>query len=257
MNRADLNLLNAMNSVKSVAQKTLRGVNTKFISSPTKQSGSSVKKIQKNALDEISDSIYDCNFFVFALPKNLSRVAIDKIMDFLTKNKERCFLVNGMYRQQPTLNVFISRPNNRSILLNLAKLLKQDSVLSAEGGIYLLQGSSQTPKVCKKIIIFNKRPNKHKIDSFLAIKDRDNQEKYFYFDFEKTLTKKKIQKDNRPHPPNSPEDLAHDVVEEGKNLRSAINRLNSAKAKSALLSHLRTLKNPKNLRSTQNRLYGK
>lgn len=55
----------------------------------------------------------------------------------------------------------------------------------------------------------------------------------------KLQTLRRLNKDNRPHPPGSPEDSAHDVVEEGKPLKTAMGEhLNDGKI-SAMLRHLR------------------
>jgi hypothetical protein len=60
-----------------------------------------------------------------------------------------------------------------------------------------------------------------------------------------------VKKDDKPHHPNSPEDSAHDVVEEGSSLKEEIESL-SPKDKSDMLSHIRTLKDKNKHRSEQN-----
>lgn len=53
------------------------------------------------------------------------------------------------------------------------------------------------------------------------------------------MQKSTLKKDNKPHPEGSPEDRAHDVVEEGKNLNSELKAAGSSGAKKRLLEHLR------------------
>lgn len=65
-----------------------------------------------------------------------------------------------------------------------------------------------------------------------------------------------VKKDDSPHEPGSPEDSAHDVVEEGSNLSEEIKDL-SAEEKKQMLAHLRTLKGKRNLRSDKNKKAGK
>lgn len=72
---------------------------------------------------------------------------------------------------------------------------------------------------------------------------------------EKLFNKSLMVKDDKPHPKDSPEDLAHDVVEEGKDLKEALKHAKDQKAR--LLAHLRTLKDKKQLRSEKNRQIGK
>lgn len=68
----------------------------------------------------------------------------------------------------------------------------------------------------------------------------------------------KVKKDDKPHPAGSPQDKAHDVVEEGQSLRSALRQTRGGSAgRSKLLAHLRTLKDRSKLRSPENRAVGK
>jgi len=63
-------------------------------------------------------------------------------------------------------------------------------------------------------------------------------------------------KDDAPHAPGSPEDSAHDVVEEGADLQEELKDL-SSEEKKEMLAHLRTLKDKRKLRSEDNREKGK
>lgn len=67
----------------------------------------------------------------------------------------------------------------------------------------------------------------------------------------------KIKKDDWPHAPGSPEDSAHDVVEENSDLKEEIKKLKSSKEKEKMLEHLRTLKDKSKWRSQKNQLKGK
>lgn len=68
----------------------------------------------------------------------------------------------------------------------------------------------------------------------------------------------KVKKDDKPHPAGSPEDKAHDVVEEGQHLQSALGQAQGGSAgRAKLLNHLRTLKDRAKLRSPENRAVGK
>jgi hypothetical protein len=63
-----------------------------------------------------------------------------------------------------------------------------------------------------------------------------------------------ITKDDKPHPPNSPEDKAHDVAEDGENLKEALKEIRGNG--SEVLSHLRTLKDKSKHRSPENKKAG-
>lgn len=65
-----------------------------------------------------------------------------------------------------------------------------------------------------------------------------------------------LQKDDAMHPPKSPEDEAHDVVEEGQSIRSATKELGSNEKISSFFKHLRSLRNERNLRSQENQAAG-
>lgn len=66
-----------------------------------------------------------------------------------------------------------------------------------------------------------------------------------------------LAKDDRPHPPGSPEDSAHDVVEEGSPLKGELKQLGAPEKMSKMLAHLRTLKGGQGLRSPANQAAGK
>jgi hypothetical protein len=65
-----------------------------------------------------------------------------------------------------------------------------------------------------------------------------------------------VKKDDAPHEPGSPEDSAHDVVEEDKLLYEEIRSLDPEDRKD-MLEHLRTLKDRSKLRSKVNAEFGK
>jgi hypothetical protein len=64
-----------------------------------------------------------------------------------------------------------------------------------------------------------------------------------------------IKKDDAPHHPESPEDSAHDVMEEGASLKDEIESL-SPEERDDMLAHLRTLKDKRKHRSEENRKIG-
>jgi hypothetical protein len=64
-----------------------------------------------------------------------------------------------------------------------------------------------------------------------------------------------VKKDDAPHEPGSPEDSAHDVVEEGSSLKDEIESL-SSEDRDDMLRHLRSLKDKKKHRSEENRKAG-
>lgn len=64
-----------------------------------------------------------------------------------------------------------------------------------------------------------------------------------------------LAKDNMPHAPNSPQDKAHDVVEEHQPVKQALAPL-TPEQKSKMLTHLRTLKDKGALRSPANEAAG-
>jgi hypothetical protein len=65
-----------------------------------------------------------------------------------------------------------------------------------------------------------------------------------------------VKKDDRPHDPESPEDSAHDVIEEGASLKEEIESL-SPEDRDDMLRHLRSLKDKSKHRSAQNAEAGK
>ena len=67
-----------------------------------------------------------------------------------------------------------------------------------------------------------------------------------------------VAKDDQPHAEGSPEDSAHDVVEEGSSFKGELEQL-SPEGKKNMLAHLRAMKkDPKNWkRSEENRAKGK
>lgn len=64
-------------------------------------------------------------------------------------------------------------------------------------------------------------------------------------------------KDDMPHEPNSPEDKAHDVVEEGEHIKHALAILDTPEKQKQMLEHLRSLIEESDLRSTENEEAGK
>lgn len=64
----------------------------------------------------------------------------------------------------------------------------------------------------------------------------------------------KVKKDDKPHKPNTPEDKAHDVAEEGEKLPEALQEVKGDKTK--MFAHLRTLKDNSQHRSEKNRKAG-
>lgn len=65
-----------------------------------------------------------------------------------------------------------------------------------------------------------------------------------------------LMKDDAPHAPNSPEDKAHDIVEENQSLKSALSALSSKDKMKSMFAHLRDLKEKQNLRSPENQAAG-
>jgi hypothetical protein len=65
-----------------------------------------------------------------------------------------------------------------------------------------------------------------------------------------------LTKDNAPHPAGSPEDVAHDVIEEGKPLPKAMGELSAPEALKAMLGHLRGSKEQGWERSAENQKAG-
>ena len=64
-----------------------------------------------------------------------------------------------------------------------------------------------------------------------------------------------MSKDDKPHPTGSPEDKAHDVVEDKESVKEAMAGVHGgSKERSEMLSHLRTLDDPSKLRSPHNRV---
>lgn len=64
-------------------------------------------------------------------------------------------------------------------------------------------------------------------------------------------------KDDMPHEPNSPEDKAHDVVEEGEHIKHALAILDTPEKQKQMLEHLRSLVEQSDLRSPENEEAGK
>lgn len=63
-------------------------------------------------------------------------------------------------------------------------------------------------------------------------------------------------KDDKPHPPNSPEDKAHDVSEHSDTIGHAMKILDTPERQRAMLAHLRTLHDPSQARSEKNKEAG-
>lgn len=74
---------------------------------------------------------------------------------------------------------------------------------------------------------------------------------------EKVKKDEMVEKDDKPHAPGTPEDKSHDVVESGEPLKSALDELAYTSMKKKFFEHLRTLNDPKNLRSEENQEAGK
>ena len=69
------------------------------------------------------------------------------------------------------------------------------------------------------------------------------------------LPKAELEKDDKPHPPGSAKDSAHDVTEEHSSIKKELQAL-SPEERQQMLQHLRTLKERINLRSDKNRKIG-
>jgi hypothetical protein len=69
--------------------------------------------------------------------------------------------------------------------------------------------------------------------------------------------KNNIAKDDKPHAPNTPEDKAHDIVEEDESIKLALRQVKGKEKKKKVLIHLRSLRDIHNLRSDKNRQIGK
>jgi len=65
-----------------------------------------------------------------------------------------------------------------------------------------------------------------------------------------------VKKDDQPHPAGSPRAEAHNVAEGDESLHHAMKILDTPDKQKAMLSHLRTLHEPSQLRSPQNRVAG-
>jgi hypothetical protein len=70
------------------------------------------------------------------------------------------------------------------------------------------------------------------------------------------FSKGEMQKDDKPHAPGTPEDSAHDVVEEGADLKQKLSMLPWKEEKAKFFEHLRSLKDKSQLRSEKNREAG-
>jgi hypothetical protein len=70
------------------------------------------------------------------------------------------------------------------------------------------------------------------------------------------MKKTDLTKDNKPHAPGSPEDSAHDVVEEGSSIKKELSSLGSADKMKQMLHHLRGLKSQGQQRSPANQKEG-
>lgn len=73
------------------------------------------------------------------------------------------------------------------------------------------------------------------------------------------MQKESMDKDDKPHLPGTPEDKAHDVAEEGESVKEAIHDLKdkSTDSKEEMLTHLRSLEDKSQLRSSESRKAGK
>jgi hypothetical protein len=63
-----------------------------------------------------------------------------------------------------------------------------------------------------------------------------------------------VKKDDKPHPPNSPEDKAHDISEDGEQIAEAAGKVKGDKSK--MFEHLRTLTDTSQERSPKNKKAG-
>jgi hypothetical protein len=77
-----------------------------------------------------------------------------------------------------------------------------------------------------------------------------------HFNDKSDLAKEEIAKDDKPHAKDSPEDKAHDTVEEKEPVSEALRVLNSIE-RQKMLQHLRTLKDKSKQRSSENQALGK
>ena len=65
-----------------------------------------------------------------------------------------------------------------------------------------------------------------------------------------------LMKDDQPHPANSPEDKAHDIVEENQSLKDALSALSGSDKMKSMFAHLRELKDKQSLRNPENEAIG-
>lgn len=68
--------------------------------------------------------------------------------------------------------------------------------------------------------------------------------------------KKPLAKDDMPHAPNTPQDKAHDVAEHTDSIPHAMKILDTPEKQKAMLAHLRTLHDPEQMRSPENKAAG-
>jgi hypothetical protein len=66
-----------------------------------------------------------------------------------------------------------------------------------------------------------------------------------------------LKKDDMPHPANSPEDKAHDIVEEDESIKQALAILDTPEKQAKMFEHLRSLSDKESLRSPENQEAGK
>jgi hypothetical protein len=84
------------------------------------------------------------------------------------------------------------------------------------------QEHTQSPKIAKEIG-----------------KDHLSEDKNYYSKLKQAGLADDLNKDNQPHPANSPEDKAHDIVEEGESLSHALQTVETSDNMKRLLEHLR------------------
>jgi hypothetical protein len=88
------------------------------------------------------------------------------------------------------------------------------------------------------------------------VKTFSDEEKKTMYPTEKVKLSANMKKDDEAHQPGSPQDSAHDVVEENSDLANEMKDL-SPDERSAMLEHIRSLKDKRKLRSPANQEKGK
>lgn len=160
-------------------------------------------------------------------------MALDKLHGLL-KELQR----NSILGTNPQKNSDIEKVKNKIVELQYkAGLRKEDSTPNMHQK--LREVFKNPPLKLKEHVENLIKPYKEKIAEVKAARSKDEQ----------------VQKDDKPHPPGSPEDEAHDVVEFDKKLRDEMKDL-SPEGKRKMLEHLRTLKDKSEWRSYKNQKAG-